>query len=379
MTRIQAEWLSSEATQSIFAMLDGFECYAVGGCVRDTLLGAPVKDIDIATSALPTEVIALAEKAGHRSIPTGIEHGTVTVVVKETPFEITTFRRDVETDGRRAVVAFSDRMEEDALRRDFTMNAIYAGAEGDIHDPVSGLPDIEARRIRFIEDADRRIREDYLRSLRYFRFHAWYGDPNAGLDVDALDAISRNISGLETLSKERITAELVRLLEAPNPAPSIAAMRVTGVLNTILPGANDKFLGPLVSIEESLQLVPDFVRRLAVLGGKHEALMLTNLQSKRLTAIMESMGKPAHELGFRLGKIAALNVKTVEAACLQQLLTDEDLADIEKGAAAVFPIKAEDLMPTLTGKALGDALKKLQAEWIESGFTLSRDALLRRG
>lgn len=268
MAKINADWLSSEATQRVFSLLGdaGHAVFAVGGCVRNTLLGAPVQDIDLSTSAQPEVVMKLAEAAGLRAVPTGIEHGTVTVIAGDEPYEITTFRRDVDTDGRRAVVAFSDSIEEDALRRDFTMNALYADAAGVVHDPVGGLPDLEARRIRFIEDADQRIREDYLRSLRYFRFCAWYGDPADGYDTDALDAIARNLGGLGTLSRERVGSEVLKLLTAPDPAPAVAVMRATGVLGQILPGADDTGLAPLVGMEA--ELVADPIRRLAVLGDK---------------------------------------------------------------------------------------------------------------
>ncbi|MCK4711369.1 MAG: CCA tRNA nucleotidyltransferase, partial [Marinosulfonomonas sp.] len=175
MTQITADWISNPNTQKVCEMLTdaGFECFFVGGCVRNALLGAPVNDIDISTNALPDRVMELAKAAGLKAVPTGIDHGTVTVIADGTPFEITTYRRDVETDGRRAVVAFSDTIMDDAHRRDFTMNALYADADGVIIDPLNGMPDLLARRIRFIEDADLRIKEDYLRILRFFRFHAW--------------------------------------------------------------------------------------------------------------------------------------------------------------------------------------------------------------
>ena len=238
MKQISAAWVSDPATQRVCAALTegGAQALFVGGCVRNALLDTPVSDIDIATDALPNRVVELAQAADLKAIPTGIDHGTVTVVCDHIPHEITTFRRDVETDGRRAVVAFSDKVEEDAARRDFTMNAIYARPDGTVLDPLLGLPDLEARRVRFIGTAQNRIREDYLRSLRYFRFHAWYGDAQAGFDADALAAIAGNLDGLSTLSRERVGAELLKLLAAPDPAPSVAAMRSTGVLAR-LPGA----------------------------------------------------------------------------------------------------------------------------------------------
>ena len=230
MTRLEADWLVSSATKRVFALLQdaGHSVYAVGGCVRNTLLGVPVKDIDLATDALPDDVMTLARSKGLQAIGTGIEHGTVTILSDGIPYEVTTFRRDIETDGRRAVVAFSKRIEDDAKRRDFTMNALYVDAEGVLHDPLRGLPDLKARRIRFIENPVDRIREDYLRSLRYFRFHAWYGDPGEGFDPDALNAIARNIEGLHSLSKERIGSELKILLEARDPSRGIRRYAVHG-------------------------------------------------------------------------------------------------------------------------------------------------------
>ena len=246
MVNIDADWLRSQATQKVFALLGdaGHQVFAVGGCVRNSLLNERVRDIDLATDARPERVLGLAKSAGFQAIPTGISHGTVTVLSDGVAFEITTFRRGVETDGRRAVVAFSDRIEDDARRRDFTMNALYADAEGRVHDPLGGLPDLEARRVRFIEDPVQRIREDYLRSLRYFRFHAWYGSAEEGFDPEALDAIARNLDGLAALSRERVGAEVKRMLDASDPAMALAGMRNTGVLAAILPGASIKPSSP---------------------------------------------------------------------------------------------------------------------------------------
>ncbi|MGY9039283.1 MAG: CCA tRNA nucleotidyltransferase, partial [Rhodobacterales bacterium] len=179
-------WLVDPDAQAVCdAVKDGGHViYFVGGCVRNALLGVADSDVDMSTNALPERVMALAARAGLKAVPTGVEHGTVTVVSGGKGFEVTTFRRDVETDGRRAVVAFSDSIIDDALRRDFTMNALYADAQGRVIDPLESLPDLRARRVRFIEDAAQRIREDYLRTLRYFRFCAWYADPAEGFSPD---------------------------------------------------------------------------------------------------------------------------------------------------------------------------------------------------
>ena len=239
MTRVSGAWLSAPGTQAVLGMLTdaGHAAYAVGGCVRNALIGKAVEDVDIATDARPQTVMALAEAAGLKPVPTGIDHGTVTVVADGTGYEVTTFRADVETDGRHATVRFSDDVKEDARRRDFTMNALYADASGAVRDPVGGLDDLKAHHVRFIDDPAARIREDYLRILRFFRFNAWYGRAKGGFDREALAAIADNLDGLETLSRERVGAEMIKLLSAPDPTRAVAAMDKAGVLLRILPGA----------------------------------------------------------------------------------------------------------------------------------------------
>ncbi|NNE89605.1 MAG: CCA tRNA nucleotidyltransferase [Silicimonas sp.] len=380
MKKLQADWLNAPGTRAVFAILNaaGFSAYAVGGCVRNTLLGVPVKDIDLSTDATPTAVMALAKQAGLRAIPTGIDHGTVTVVSDDLPHEITTYRRDVATDGRRAVVAFSTDINDDARRRDFTMNALYADASGAVVDPLCGLPDLQARRVRFIEDADQRIREDYLRSLRFFRFHAWYGDTAKGFDPDALDAIARNIDGIATLSHERVGVEMLRLLEAPDPVAAVAGMRSTGVLQAVLDSADDRALGPLVHLESTIQIPPDAIRRLACIGGEDvaEKLRLSRQDAERLRILMGGAQGDPKTSGYKLGEANARDVHLIEAASLGAALEPSILDKIKIGAAQTFPIKAADLMPNLQGPALGAALKALEGRWIESDFLLSRADLL---
>ena len=382
MVNIDADWLRSQATQKVFALLGdaGHQVFAVGGCVRNSLLDERVRDIDLATDARPERVLGLAKSAGFQAIPTGISHGTVTVLSDGVAFEITTFRRDVETDGRRAVVAFSDRIEDDARRRDFTMNALYADAEGRVHDPLGGLPDLEARRVRFIEDPVQRIREDYLRSLRYFRFHAWYGSAEVGFDPEALDAIARNLDGLAALSRERVGAEVKRMLDASDPAMALAGMRNTGVLAAILPGADDEALGPLIHLEAEAGVSPEAVRRLAVLGGKDvaRALRLSKKEAERLTILREQVGMAPAEAGYRLGVELARDAALVVAASTAMPLDPGVLEQIKRGAKETFPVKAADLMPRLEGAALGKALHRLEDAWIASDFELSRSELIAR-
>ncbi|NIY71463.1 CCA tRNA nucleotidyltransferase [Marivivens donghaensis] len=377
--RITADWLTSERSQAVCRMLTdaGYQAFFVGGCVRNALIGAPVSDLDVCTSALPEQTLTLAKKAGLKAIPTGIDHGTITVISGGEPYEITTFRQDVETDGRHAVVAFADNIEDDAKRRDFTMNALYAAPDGTIVDPVGGIADLEARHVRFIGDADQRIREDYLRILRFFRFTAWYGDPEIGIDADGLAACAENIDGLEALSAERIGAEMKKLLSAPDPAPALAAMQSCGALNAILPGATAQSLAVLVHLEDGIQ--PNRLRRLAVIGGEDlvERLRLSNAEAKKLAAIQAGLETDIHELGYRF-KDTAVDTYLVRQASMGQHLNPDELAQIKQATRQVFPVTAADLMPEYQGPALGQRLRELEERWIKSGFFLSAAELCER-
>ncbi len=353
----------------------GYQAWFVGGCVRNALLDEPVADYDLSTNAHPDVVTRLAEASELKVIPTGIAHGTVTVIAENVPFEITTFRRDVATDGRRATVAFADTMAEDALRRDFTMNALYAGSDGRVIDPVGGLADLHARRFRFIEDADQRIKEDYLRILRFFRFYAWYGDVDAGIEPDGLAACASNIEGLQQLSVERVTSELLKLLAAPDPAPALSAFAATGGLAQILPGATAAILPVLVHVEKSAGLHPEPLRRLAVLGGNpKDAFRLSKPQVTVLDQIGSDMSHA--EAAYRFGADIGTHRLAVEAAALGQELDLAEVAKIKDAANQTFPLTAADLMPALEGAALGKALKSAEQRWIASGFTLTKADLI---
>lgn len=379
--RVTGDWLTSKDTQAVLGMLTnaGHQAYCVGGCVRNALLNVPVADVDIATSALPEEVVRLAQAAGLKPVPTGLEHGTITVVSNGEPHEVTTFRKDVATDGRRAVVAFSDSIADDAIRRDFTVNALYVAADGTLSDPLGGLPDIKARRIRFIEDAARRIEEDYLRILRFFRFYAWYGDPTEGLDPEGLAACATHVDGIAQLSKERLGAEMKKLLAAPDPAPALAAMTATGVLGQVLAGADPQFLAPLVHIEGDIP--PRWQRRMAALGGEGvaKALRLSKAEAKYLKAIQTAMqsGDSAKVMAYKFGPEVALDAKLIEAAALSSLFPNTHFQDIEAGAAMALPVQAADLIDRFSGPQLGQELKRLETLWINADFKLDKKALLR--
>lgn len=376
---ITGDWLDHPGTQALMQALEraGHKALFVGGCVRNALMGVPVSDIDISTDAPPEKVSGIAETSGFKPVPTGIDHGTVTVVAEGKPHEVTTFRRDVETDGRRAVVAFSDRIEDDAQRRDFTMNALYADRHGTVIDPLNGLPDLLACRVRFVGDPETRIREDYLRILRFFRFHAAYGDHESGIDAEGLAACAALADGLDGISRERITAELRKLLSARDPAPAVAAMAQAGVLARVLPGADPRALGPLAHLDAAEP--PRWLRRLAVLGGETGQLRLSRPETRSLAALRSAIGSaelPA-ALGWRLGADLGDDAVLARAASLGTLPPQGWQAGVRKGATARFPVTAADLMPALQGEALGARLQDLEARWLASDLTLSREDLLK--
>jgi len=377
--RLEAEWLHAAHLRAVVEALGG-EVYFVGGCVRNTLLGEPVADTDITTPLAPPEVVRRLEAARLKAVPTGIEHGTVTAVSGHEGFEITSFRADVETDGRRAVVRFSTDITEDAMRRDFTMNAVYADAAGEIVDPLGGLPDLLARRVRFIGDAHDRIREDYLRILRFFRFTAWYGED--GIEPEGLAACAELAEGIDGLARERIGAEIKKLLGAPDPAPAVAAMAASGILARCLPGADPALLAPLVHVEREAGAAADWIARLAALGGEGpaEALRLSRADARGLDEIRRLLAEPlgpaaaAQRWGARVARAAALlRAAGGDPGGLAGLE-----AEIARGAAATFPLRAGDLIAAgmAPGPAIGDALEAARARWIDSDFELDKAALL---
>lgn len=382
MTRIDAPWITAPTSRRVVSALTdaGHGAWFVGGCVRNALLDAPVADIDIATDAPPDRVADLAGAAGLHVVPTGIDHGTVTVIADGVAFEVTTFRRDIDTDGRRATVAFGTDLSEDAHRRDFTMNALYATPEGEIVDPVGGLPDLRARRLRFIGRPVDRIHEDYLRILRFFRFHAWYADTAQGFDPEALAAIADTLDGLDRLSRERVGTEMLKLLAAPDPAPEVAVMDRLGVLPRALRGADATALAPLIHFEDDAGLAPDGIRRLATLGGDDpaEALRLSKADDRRRATIRDAAldGMGAAEAAWRHGAATARDIVALRAAFTGTPPRPDVGAAIARGAAARFPIRAADLMPALAGPALGAELARLESAWIASDFALDREALL---
>lgn len=379
MIRLQAEWISAPHSRAVMAALDG-QGFFVGGCVRNALLDVPVADIDIATPLTPDAVMDRLKGSGIRAIPTGLAHGTVTAVHEGKPVEITTFRKDVETDGRRARVAFTADIAQDAARRDFTMNALYADPEGTVVDPLGGLVDLEARRVRFIGLAQDRIREDYLRILRFFRFHAWYGSD--GLDADGLAACAELSDGIAQLARERIGWEMCKLLSARNPAPAVASMAAAGVLTRCLSGAVATVLPLVVHMEETTGSDPDWLRRLAALGGEHvaAALRLSRAEDRELTRIIVALEAAESDsvTAYRHGADTARSVAILRAASTGTGVAADLDAALRKGASARFPVAAADLIGAgiEPGPKLGELLESLEKRWIASGFRMTRDALL---
>jgi poly(A) polymerase len=400
LRRLDAPWLHEGALARVLAVLDrdGEEARVVGGAVRNALLGEPLGDNDIATTALPEEVIRRATAAGFKPVPTGLEHGTVTVVADGQPFEVTTLRQDVETFGRHATVAFGRDWRRDAERRDFTMNALFLARDGTIHDYVGGLADLAARRVRFIGDPAQRIAEDYLRILRFFRFHAAYGE---GLpDPDGLHACIAARAGLETLSRERVRMEILKLLVARHVVPTLAVMSETGLLVRVLGGVPLlASVSNMIKLEAALSLPADPVRRLGALAVStvedaerlRDRLRLTNAEFERLSAMGDhwrvlssaTSEAAARELIYRLGPETFM-----DRALLAWGRAGEGVADARWRALAtlpthwtapVFPLKAADFIARglAKGPALGVALRAAEQAWIDAGFPLDEATLAR--
>lgn len=377
--KLTADWLQSPDTIAVMKALQtkNNQVFFVGGCVRNGLLGVPTTDIDISTDSRPEQIIALARTAGLKSIPTGIDHGTVTIVVNSNVFEVTCFRKDIETDGRHAIIAFANNIYDDAKRRDFTMNAIYALADGTIVDPLNGMTDLKNRHVRFIGNATKRIAEDYLRILRFFRFTAQYGDPALGIDADGLAACAAGVDGINLLPKERIGNEMRKILGSKNPSLVLATMDVSGILAKVLTGANAKYIAILVHLEQADQI--NWLTRLIVLGGSNQsaALRLTNAEARELRHTLKAieLGHKPNAIAFEFGKNIAVSTSLALAALTESAPPINLEAQITQGTSAIFPITAKDL-DGLHGKQLGDTLRKLQKLWVASDFTLKKQDLL---
>jgi poly(A) polymerase len=394
----KAPWLAREETQAVFRAIKagGFEARAVGGVVRNTLLGRPVGDVDIATTAPPQAVMELAARAGLHAVGTGLDHGTVTVIAGGVPFEVTTLREDVETFGRHAKVAFTGDWAADARRRDFTINALYCDADGTLYDPLGGLPDLVARRVRFIGDASERIREDYLRILRFFRITAQFGEGPP--DAAGLVACVRERAGLARLSGERVRAELLRLLTAERGPEMIVLMRDWGVLTEVLPVApRPELLHRLAAIEKALGAAPDPLLRLAALAVEvaedakrlSDRLRLSTAEAAKLmraTRLPPGFGPHASEAAakeviYRAGEGAMREALLLAWARCSAPPEDEKGRSLfslpDRWQVPAMPIQGADVVARgiLPGPRVGELLRQLEAWWIRSGFPPDRSLL----
>jgi poly(A) polymerase len=375
---------------------DGEEARVVGGAVRNALLGIPApSDVDIATSALPDEVIRRAAAAGFRPVETGKEHGTITVVADGVPFEVTTLRQDVETYGRRAKVVFGRDWRQDAQRRDFTINALFASRDGRLHDYVGGLADLEARRVRFIGDPATRIAEDYLRVLRFFRFHASYAE--GPLDPGGLAACIRARTQIETLSRERIRMELMKLLIAPAVAPTCEAMMEAGILGPVLGGVPlVASLRRVAAIEAAAGLAPDAYRRLGALAvgivedaeRLSQRLRLSNAETERLLSMGDAWWRisPIEEqamraLLYRIGEQHFRDRVSLAWSRADAEVSDHDwlrtLQLPERWNRPTFRLKAADFIARglSPGPQLGKALAAAEDAWVAANFPLDQPTL----
>jgi len=392
-------WLAGDDVATIFAALPAGSTRFVGGCVRNAILGEKVGDIDLATQVTPENVQSRLKKAGIKTVPTGIDHGTITAIVDGKPFEITTLRKDVETDGRRAVIAFTEDWTEDAMRRDFTINALYADLDGTVLDPTDqGLEDIKSKRFRFVGDAQARVREDYLRILRLFRFLAWYAG-NDKIDADALKACRENRGGLKKLSAERIWMELKKFLSAPNPVRAAQIMLTNDILNQVLPEAsNVEGLERLVAIEKSEEIVIDPLLRLMAMAARDEfalaglakRLKLSNHEKARILAWAGNVVPfEAHLEDRRLKQfVYASAPQTAFDRLIIRAAGEEDPILRQKWLAnarfakdweiPLFPLKGKDLKKAglSEGPEMGRVLKALKELWVRSGFEADRKKLL---
>ena len=391
-------WMTEPQTLAVLSALGG-EGRFVGGAVRNALLGKPVADVDIATPLTPDEVTRRLTAAGLGAVPTGIEHGTVTAIADGKPYEVTTLRRDVSTDGRRATVAFTTDWALDAQRRDFTMNALYADASGAIFDTVGGVADLQAGRVRFVGDAATRIREDYLRILRLFRFHACYG--KGEMDADALHAAAAEKAGLAQLSGERVQKELLKLLEADDPASVLRIMAASGILGEILPGALDiARLERLATVDANAFFTPDPVLRLAALlpadrvavEGIGKKLKLSNAHALRLDDIAGAREKivsylsvkEMRKLLYRIGPARfkdrvflkwAEDKKESNAVQWRMLLAVADAWERPK-----FPLSGREVMlaGVPQGPLIGRILEEVEDWWIDADFIEDEFSLAER-
>ena len=396
--RLDLPWLREAPLADLLAALDRDreQARVVGGAVRNALIGEPLGDIDIATTARPDEVIRRVQAAGLKAVPTGIEHGTVTVVAGSRPFEVTTLREDIETFGRRAKVAFGRDWKRDAERRDFTINALSLSRDGIVYDYVDGLADIARRRVRFIGDAATRIAEDYLRILRFFRFHAAYGE--GAPDPEGVAACVGGRAGLEALSRERVRMEMLKLLIARHAVPALAVMTETGLLEQVLGSVPQlASFANMIKLEAALALPADAVRRLGALAVAvtedaerlRERLRLANSEHERLASMADGWWHLASESSEREGRVLLYRLgreRFTDRVLLAWTRSPQGAADERWQALArlpqrwtppAFPLRAAHFLArgVPKGPRLGAVLAAAEEAWIAAGFPIEKAAV----
>jgi tRNA nucleotidyltransferase/poly(A) polymerase len=401
--RIKEDWLKGIELQALFDILcaDGGDARVAGGAVRNALMGMPASDVDLCTTLIPQDVVKRLEAAGHKAVPTGIDHGTVTAVVDGAAFEVTTLRKDIETDGRHAVVEFGTDWVADANRRDLTINGLYCDRDGKVYDYVDGYKDILSKDVRFIGDAATRIKEDSLRILRFFRFFAWYGGGRP--DAAGLKACAAGRELLAGLSVERVWMELKKMLAAPDPSRAILWMRTTGILGGVLPETHkwgtDAMPG-LFRLEQEQNWPPDALFRLMgmvrpdveTMKGLSKRLAFSNKETERMVAWADNPAPKAdipmsdfEKLLYKSGSQGLMDSMKLEAVHLQGR-DDAANADVmlklidfaQNWQRPTFPLQGQDLIAAgmKPGPEMGQRLKALEEAWLDSGFVLSREELL---
>ena len=392
-------WMKREAILQLFGAFPKDSLRFVGGCIRDSLWSVEVGDIDLACQLKPDDVVSALKAAGIRYVPTGIDHGTVTAVIKGEPYEITSLRKDVETDGRRATIAYTEDWAVDAQRRDLTVNALYADQSGKVYDPTGqGLDDIEAKKFRFVGDADIRVREDYLRILRFFRFLAHYGGQEK-IDAASLRACRENRNGLKSLSVERIWMELKKLLQARDPVRTCRIMLTNEILETLIPEAtNVEGLEAITRLEAREAIAPDPLLRIMAMSGREplqmallcKRLKMSKSETERLRSWADDDAQLSTDMAERdrlaaiytSGKQVVIDRARLRAAGEQDAIQSARwmvLADLAMGwQPPKFPVTGKDLTQAgvPTGPKMGKALKALEALWIRSGFSTEKQQLL---
>jgi len=398
---IQYNFLKDKLCMKIFSLLNEKEDTArfVGGCVRDSIIGLKTNDIDIATKLNPEDVVKILGSESIKVVPTGIDHGTVSVFSKDFNFEITTLRSDISTDGRHAEVIFSDSWEEDSLRRDFTINSIYLKQNGELYDPHNGIQNLKDKKIIFIGNPDERINEDYLRILRFFRFNAFYGNNNLKLSSDSIKACTKNKNKIKKLSSERVQNEFFKILNSSDPYFIVSIMRKIEILDLLFEHkVETKIFKKLLLIEKENSFSKNHILRFASLALKNKKINANNLQmfnfSKKERKELCLLTNQEFEIHNKLNKsdikkiLYSIDRKTLKDmaklswALSNNRVTNKNwknvLSQIDKVAIPIFPLKAKDILDygLEEGPIIGEILKTVEQDWIDSNFEHNKEDLL---